>query len=186
MSLLLGPFRAALTGRISGTTLLSSSVFQDKAAVPTSVFHAAGTPHLTPPMNHPQSFTALTNSTTASHPAPFMSSASKSSAEVSSSAQSTESSLSLPISLFPDAKHARSAVLPVGEFRSKTDFLFRNAAHSSPTSPRSPLLMETNEVFTGAARTVSPRVAAANQDRLQISPSAASESESCRNWTDGT
>uniref|UniRef100_A0A8D2QAC5 KIAA1549 like n=1 Tax=Zonotrichia albicollis TaxID=44394 RepID=A0A8D2QAC5_ZONAL len=48
MSLLLGPFRAALTGTINGTTLLSSSVFQDKAAVPTSVFHAAGTPHPTP------------------------------------------------------------------------------------------------------------------------------------------
>uniref|UniRef100_A0A8C3Q362 Uncharacterized protein n=1 Tax=Geospiza parvula TaxID=87175 RepID=A0A8C3Q362_GEOPR len=52
MSLLLGPFRAALTGRISGTTLLSSSVFQDKAAVPTSVFHAAGTPHPPLPMTN--------------------------------------------------------------------------------------------------------------------------------------
>lgn len=181
MSLLLEPFRAALTGRMSGTTCLSPSVFQDKAEVPTSVFHAAGTPHLMLPVSHPQSFTALTNCTTGSNPAPFMSPASQSLAEVSSSAQST-SSLSLPLSLIPDAKHARSAVLPAREFRSKTDFLFRNATHSSPASPRSPLLTETNEVFTGAAHRASssPRVAAAGQDRLQIPPAAASESDWCR------
>lgn len=76
-SLLLEPFRAALTGRMSSITLLSSSVFQDKAEVPTSVFHAAGTPHPILPMSHPQTFTALTNCTTGSNPAPFMSSASK-------------------------------------------------------------------------------------------------------------
>lgn len=121
MSLLLEQFRAALTGRIRGITLLSSSVFQEKAEVPTPVFHAVGTPHLILPMSHPQSSTALTNCTPSSNPAPCMSSASKSAAEVSSSAQST-SSLSLPIPLIPDAKHARSAVLPVREFRSKTDF----------------------------------------------------------------
>lgn len=73
MSLLLEPFRAALTGRMSGTTCLSLSVFQDKAEVPTSVFHAAGTPCLMLPVSHPQSFTALTNCTTGSNPAPFMS-----------------------------------------------------------------------------------------------------------------
>lgn len=57
----------------------------------------------------------------------------------------------------------------------KQIFLFRNATHASPTSPRSPLLTETNELFTGAARTDSPRAAAANQDRLQIPATAASQ-----------
>ncbi|XP_009985921.1 PREDICTED: UPF0606 protein KIAA1549L homolog [Tauraco erythrolophus] len=161
------PFKAALTDRNSDITSLSSPFFQDKAEIPTSVFHPVGTPHLIPQMSHPQSSTALTNCTTDSASAPFVSSASKSVAEVSSSTESM-SSLSLPKSLTPDAKHARNAVLPVRVFRSKTDLLFRNATHSSSTSTKSPLLTETNDTFTRIARTNSPNAAAADEDTLQI------------------
>uniref|UniRef100_A0A8C8AUU2 KIAA1549 like n=1 Tax=Otus sunia TaxID=257818 RepID=A0A8C8AUU2_9STRI len=96
-----------------------------------------------------------------------MSSAPESLAEVSSSTESTPS-LSLPKSFIPDAKHAHNAVLPVRAVRSKTDFLFRNATHSSSTSARSPLLTETNDTFTRIARRNSPSAAAADEDTLQI------------------
>ncbi|XP_065492964.1 UPF0606 protein KIAA1549L homolog [Caloenas nicobarica] len=161
------PYKAVLTDRSSDIAPLSLPVFQGKAEVPPSVSHPVGTPHLIPRMSHPQSSTAQTNCTTGSISAPFMSSASESLAEVSSSTEST-SSLSLPKSLIPDAKHARSVVLPARAFRSETDFPFRNATHSSSTSPRSLLLTETNGTFAGMARTNSPRAAAANEDTLQI------------------
>lgn len=161
------PFKAVLTDRNSDIAPLSSPVFQEKAEVPTSVFRPVGTPHLIPQMSHPQSSTALTNCTTGSTSAPFMSSASKSLAEVSSSTESM-SSLSLPKSLIPDAKHARNAVLPLRAFRSEADFLVRNATHSSSTSTRSPLLTETNDTFARTAHRNSPRAAAADEDTLQI------------------
>lgn len=162
------PFKAALTDRNSGITPLSSPVFQDKSEVPTSVFHpVVGTSHLIPPTSHPQYSTALTNCTTGSTTAPFLSSASESLADVSSSAEST-SSLSLPKLLIPDAKHARNAVLPVRAFRSETDFLFSNATRSSSTSTRSPLLTETNDTFTRITHRNSPSAAAADEDILQI------------------
>ena len=160
-------FKAALTDRNSDITPLSSPVFQDKAEIPTSVFHPVGTPHLIPQMSHPQSSTALTNCTTGSTSVAFMLSASKSLAEVSSSTENM-SSLSLPKSLIPDAKHARNAVLPVRAFRIETDFLFRNAAHSSSTSTRSPLLTETNDTFTRVARANRASAAAADENTLQI------------------
>ncbi|KAM9605377.1 UPF0606 protein KIAA1549L homolog isoform 1-T1 [Morphnus guianensis] len=161
------PFKAALTDRNSDITPLSSAVFQDKSEVPTSVFHPVGTSHLIPPTSHPQYSTALTNCTTGSTTAPFLSSASESLADVSSSTEST-SSLSLPKLLIPDAKHARNAVLPVRAFRSETDFLFSNATRSSSTSTRSPLLTETNDTFTRITRRNSPSAAAADEDILQI------------------
>uniref|UniRef100_A0A8C3KAM9 KIAA1549 like n=1 Tax=Calidris pygmaea TaxID=425635 RepID=A0A8C3KAM9_9CHAR len=155
-----------LTDRNSDITPLSSPVFQDKAEVPTSVFHPVGTSHLIPQMSHPQSSTALTNCTTGSTSAPFMSSASESLAEVFSSTESM-SSLSLPKSLIPDAKHTRNAVLPVGAFRSETSLLFRNATHST-TSAKSPLLTETNDTFTMRAHMDSPSATAADEGTLQI------------------
>ncbi|KAK2535771.1 Kiaa1549l [Columba guinea] len=161
------PFKAVLTDRSSDTAPLSLPVFQGKAEVPTSVSRPLGTPHLIPRMSHPQSSTAQTNCTTGPLSAPFMLLASESLAEVSSSTETT-SSLSLPKSLIPDAKHARSAVLPARAFRSETDFPFRNATHSSSMSPRSLLLTETNDTFAGMARTNSPRAAAANEDTLQM------------------
>lgn len=161
------PFKAALPDRNSGITPLSSPVFQDKSEVPTSVFYPVGTSHLIPPTSHPQYSTALTNCTTGSTTAPFLSSAPESLADVSSSAEST-SSLSLPKLLIPDAKHARNAVLPVRAFRSETDFLFSHATCSSSTRTRSPLLTETNDAFTRITHRNSPSAAAADEDILQI------------------
>uniref|UniRef100_A0A8C0FX87 KIAA1549 like n=1 Tax=Bubo bubo TaxID=30461 RepID=A0A8C0FX87_BUBBB len=171
-------FKAMLTDRNSNITPLSS-VFWDKAEVPTSVFHPVGTPHLILQMSHPQSSTALTNCTTS---APFMSSAPESLAEVSSSTESTPS-LSLPKSFIPDARHAHNAVLPVRAFRSETDFLFRNATHSSSTSARSPLLTETNDTFTRIARRNSPSAAAADEDTLQIPLTVSSQHSVAQNQT---
>ncbi|XP_055670631.1 UPF0606 protein KIAA1549L homolog isoform X1 [Falco peregrinus] len=185
------PFKAVLTDRNSDTTPLSSSVFQDKAGVPTSVFHPVGTPHLIMQMSHLQSSTALTNCATGSTSAPFMSSASESLAEVSSLTEST-SSLSLAKSLGPDAKHARSAALPVRALRSKTDFLFRNTTRSSLTSTRSALLTETNDSLTRPAHADGPSAAAADKDTVQIPltvslhPSVVAQSQtSAGDLTDG-
>ncbi|XP_010179478.1 PREDICTED: UPF0606 protein KIAA1549-like, partial [Mesitornis unicolor] len=161
------PFKAVLTDRNRDITPLSSLVFQDKAEVPTSVFHLVDTPHLIPQMSHCQSSTALTNCTTSTTSAPLMSSVSESLAKVSSSTEST-SSLSLPKSLIPDAKHTHNAVLPVEAFINETDILFRNATHSSSTTTRSPLLSETNDTFTKIARTNSPGAAATDEGTLQI------------------
>uniref|UniRef100_A0A8C9FW75 KIAA1549 n=1 Tax=Pavo cristatus TaxID=9049 RepID=A0A8C9FW75_PAVCR len=161
------PFKPLLTGRNNYVTSLSSPVFQNKAEAPALFFHPVGTPHKMPQMSHHQSSTALTNCTTGSTTAPFMSSSSESLAEVSSSTESM-SSLLLPKSFIPDAKHAHNAVLPVPAFRSETDFLFRNATHSSSTSTMSPLLTETNETSVRIALTNSPSTATANKGILQI------------------
>lgn len=160
------PFKPLLIGRNNDVTPLSSPVFQNKAEVPALFFHPVGTPHKMPQMSH-QSSTALTNCATGSTTAPFMSSASESLAEVSSSTESM-SSLLLPKSFIPDAKHAHDAVLPVPAFRNETDFLLRNAAHSSSTSTMSPLLTETNETSARIALTNSPSTATANKGILQI------------------
>uniref|UniRef100_A0A8B9IUJ2 KIAA1549 like n=1 Tax=Amazona collaria TaxID=241587 RepID=A0A8B9IUJ2_9PSIT len=158
------PFKAVLAERNSDISPLSSSVFQNKVEVTTSVFHSVGVPHLT---SHPQSSTALTNGRTGFTSTPSMSSASESLAGVSSSTEST-SSLSLLKSLIPDAKHPGNAVLPVQSFTSEIDFLFRNATHSSSTSTRSPLLTKTNGTFTRTASTNSPSLSAVDEDTLQI------------------
>ncbi|XP_031463069.1 UPF0606 protein KIAA1549L homolog, partial [Phasianus colchicus] len=161
------PFKPLLIGRNNGVTPLSPPVFQNKAEVPALFFHPVGTPHKMPQMSHHQSSTALTNCTTGSTTAPFMSSAFKSLAEVSSSTESM-SSLLLPKSFIPDAKHAHNAVLPVPAFRSETDFLFRNATHSSSTNTMSPLLTETNEPSAKVAHANGPSTATANKGVLQI------------------
>ncbi|XP_035183059.1 UPF0606 protein KIAA1549L homolog [Oxyura jamaicensis] len=166
------PFNSLLIDRNNDITPLSSPVFQNKAEVLASFFRPVGTPHTMPQMSHLQSSTALTNCTTASASAPFVSS--QSLAEVSSSTESIFSHL-LPKSLIPDAKHAHNAVLPVRVFRSETAFLFRNATHSSSTSTRSPLLTETNETFARLAHTNSPGRAAASEAVLQIPLPASSQ-----------
>lgn len=140
-----------------------------------------GSPHLIPQVSRPQPSTALSNSTTGSASAPLMSSASESLAEVSSSTEST-SSLSLPKSLIPDARHAHNTALPVQVFRSETDFLFRNTTRSS-TSTRSPFLMETKDTFTKVAGTNSPSAAAADEDALQIPVTLSSQHSVALNRT---
>ncbi|XP_052551595.1 UPF0606 protein KIAA1549L homolog isoform X4 [Tympanuchus pallidicinctus] len=161
-----------LIGRNDDVTPLSPPVLQNKAEVPALFFHPVGTPHKMPQMSHHQSSTALSNCTTGSTTAPFMSSASQSLAEVSSSTESMPSLL-LPKSFIPDAKHAHNAVLPVPAFRSETDFLFRNATHSSSASTMPPLLTETNELTSAKiAHANSLSTATANKGILQI-PSAA-------------
>lgn len=161
------PLNSLLIDRNSDITPLSSPVLQNKAEVLASFFHPVGTPHTMPRMSHLQSSTALSNCTTGSASAPFVSSASRSLAEVSSSTESIFSHL-LPKSLIPDAKHAHDAVLPGRVFRSETAFLFRNATRSSSTSTRSPLLTETNETFARLAHTNSPSTAAASEGSLQL------------------
>lgn len=161
------PLNSLLIDRNNDITPLSSPVFQNKAEVLASFFHPLGTPHTVPPVSHLQSSTALTNCTTGSASAPFVSSASQSLAEVSSSTESIFSHL-LPKSLIPDAKHAHDAVLPGRVLRSETAFLFRNATRSSSTSTRSPLLTETNETLARLAHTNSPSTAAASGGILQL------------------
>ncbi|XP_032300647.1 UPF0606 protein KIAA1549L homolog isoform X3 [Coturnix japonica] len=161
------PFKPLLIGRNNDGTPPSSPVFQSKAEVPALFFHPVGTPHKIPQMSHHQSSTALTNCTTVSTTAPFVSSASESLAEVSSSTESMSSFL-LPKSFIPDAKHAHNAALPVPAFRRETDFLFRNATRSSSTSTMSPLLTETNETSARVALTNSPSAVTGNKGILQI------------------
>lgn len=132
MSLLLEPFRAALTGRIRGITLLSSSVFQDKAEVPTSVFHAVGTPRLILPMSHPQSSTALiaVQALTlhlACHQPPR--------AWLRSPAQHrARPPFHCQYHLFQMQNTLAVQCCQHENLEAKQIFLFRNATHSSPTS----------------------------------------------------
>ncbi|XP_064369011.1 UPF0606 protein KIAA1549L homolog isoform X4 [Dromaius novaehollandiae] len=160
------PFKAMLTDRTNGTTpSLSSPVFQNNAEIPASFFHPVSAAHKISKMSYPQPSTALTNCTTSSTRAAFMSSASESPVKVSSSTENTSGVL-LPISFIPDADNTGSTVLRILALTSETDFLLRNTTHSHSTSTVSALQTETNQTFTMATHMSNTSAAAAYEDPL--------------------